>query len=43
MKDYLLKLPVDLHTKLKVTAALKGLTMMEFIIKAIEKAIKEEG
>jgi predicted HicB family RNase H-like nuclease len=40
-KDYLLKMPIDLHKKLKSTAALKGVSMMEFIINAIEKALKE--
>lgn len=43
MKDYLLKLPQELHAKLKATAALKGVSMMEFIVEAIKEKIKNEG
>jgi predicted HicB family RNase H-like nuclease len=42
MKDYLLKLPKELHGKLKATAALKGVSMMAFIIQAIEEKIAKE-
>lgn len=43
MKDYLLKLKPELHKKLKSTAALKGLTMMDFIIEAIKEKIEKES
>jgi predicted DNA-binding protein len=43
LKDYLLKLPQELHAKLKATSALKGMTMMDFIIEAIKEKIEKEG
>lgn len=42
MKDYLLKMNKDLHAKLKATAALKGVSMMAFIIEAIQEKIARE-
>jgi predicted DNA-binding protein len=41
VKDYLLKMPQELHKKLKVTAAMNGLTMMDFIIEAIKEKIEK--
>jgi len=35
-------LPILLHTKLKVVAALKGKTMAEIICGAVEKELKDE-
>lgn len=32
----------ELHTKVKVIAVLKGLTMNEYLEKAIEKALKKD-
>jgi predicted HicB family RNase H-like nuclease len=43
MKTYLLQMSKGLHTRLKIAAAFKGISMMDFIISAIEKALKEEG
>jgi len=42
MKDYLLKMPKELHGKLKATAALKGMSMMAFIIEAVQEKIARE-
>lgn len=39
MKDYLLKLPPDLHKQLKITATLHGKTMMAFIVEAIKEKL----
>jgi predicted HicB family RNase H-like nuclease len=43
MKDYLLKLPLELHTKLKIAAALKGVSMMQFIVDAINEKLEQEN
>jgi len=41
-KDYLVKMSKELHAKLKAISALKGITMMNFIIEAIEEKIQRE-
>ncbi len=37
-KNYLLRLPIEIHTKLKILCAEKGISMQKFI----EKLIKEK-
>jgi predicted DNA-binding protein len=43
MKDYLLKMPVELHTKVKTFAFMSGKTMVQFIIEAINEKLEREG
>ena len=43
MKDFMLKIPVDLHQKLKIIAVTKGVTMTSYIIEAIQEKIKKEN
>ena len=43
MKGFLLKLPVELHTKIKVLTATKSVTMSDFIIEAIQEKLKKES
>lgn len=42
MKEYLLKLPKELHTQIKIMSVLQGKTMMEFMIEAIKEKIERE-
>lgn len=43
MKNFLIALPLDLHAKLKATAALKRMTMLQFILDAISEKIDRES
>ena len=40
MKKYLLELPTDLHTKAKTLAAMRGMTLKQLIIDALEQEIE---
>lgn len=42
MKDYLLKMPQELHTRLKVITAIKGITMAQFIVDAVTEKLNRE-
>lgn len=42
MKDYLLKLPAELHKRLKIAAFMQEKTMMAFILEAIEEKIQRQ-
>jgi len=41
MKPFLIKIPLDLHTQIKVLAAERGETMMQLIIKLLRKALEK--
>lgn len=43
MKDYLLKLPQELHSKIKVVSYTQGKTMMQFILEAINEKLEKEN
>lgn len=43
MKDYLLKLPQEIHSRIKVIAALKGTTMAQFILDAVNEKLSKES
>ena len=43
MRDFMLRLPQDLHKKLKIIAATQGVTMTSYIIEAIQEKIKKEN
>jgi predicted DNA-binding protein len=43
MKDYLLKMPVELHSKVKTFAFMSGKTMVQFIIEAINEKLERES
>ena len=43
MKDYLLKLPLELHTRIKVFTATKGITMAQFIVEAVTEKLNKES
>ena len=43
MRDFMLRLPYDLHKKLKIIAVTKGVTMTSYIIEAIQEKIKKEN
>ena len=40
MKDFMLKIPVDLHQKLKVIAAVNNITMTGFILEAVKEKME---
>lgn len=42
MRDFMLKLPFDLHRKLKIIAVTKDTTMTAFIIEAIKEKMQRE-
>ena len=42
MRDFMLKLPFDLHRKLKIIAVTQGTTMTAFIIEAIQEKMQRE-
>ena len=37
------EIPDDLHRKAKAEAALQGVTLREFLIEALQQAVKENG
>lgn len=39
MQDFMLKIPVDLHRKVKVFSAISGITMREFILEAVKEKV----
>lgn len=43
MKDFMLRLPFDLHRKLKIIAVTQEITMTAFIIEAIQEKMKREN
>ena len=43
MRDFMLRLPQDLHKKLKIIAVTHGVTMTSFIIEAIQEKMKREN
>lgn len=43
MRDFMLRLPQDLHKKLKIIAVTQGVTMTSFIIEAIQEKMKREN
>ena len=43
MRDFMLRLPYDLHKKLKIIAVTQGVTMTSFIIEAIQEKMKREN
>ena len=43
MKDFMLKIPFDLHKKLKMFAVTQDTTMTAFIIEAIQEKMKREN
>ena len=42
MRDFMLKLPFELHKKLKIIAVTEDTTMTAFIIEAIEEKMERE-
>ena len=42
MKQYIINLPDDLHRKAKSEAALMGITLKEFIIRALTEYLKKK-
>lgn len=42
-KDYLLRLPEDLHKDLKVASVITGKTMLDFILEAIREKLQNEN
>ena len=40
---YLREFPEDLHRKVKAEAAMKGITMKELVVRALEAYLKEGG
>ena len=43
MRDFMLRLPHDLHKKLKIIAATEGVTMTSYIIEAVREKMKREN
>ncbi|MBT8489491.1 MAG: hypothetical protein KJN62_00420 [Deltaproteobacteria bacterium] len=43
MKLYLLKIPEDLHTRLKAMAAVRETTMRDIMISAIDRVLCEDS
>ena len=43
MRDFMLRLPHDLHKKLKIIAVTQGVTMTSYIIEAIREKMKREN
>ena len=43
MRDFMLRLPHDLHKKLKMIAVTREVTMTSYIIEAIQEKIKREN
>jgi predicted HicB family RNase H-like nuclease len=37
------EVPDDLHRKAKAAAALQGITLKEFVVTALEQAVKQSG
>ena len=40
MQDYMLKIPVELHKKIKVISVVSGITMRDFIVEAIKEKVE---
>ena len=40
MKDFLLKIPVDLHRQIKIFSAISGVTMTKFILDPTKEKIE---
>lgn len=40
MQNFLLKIPVDLHKKIKICSAISGVTMTKFILDATKEKIE---
>jgi predicted DNA-binding protein len=43
VKDFLVKMPLELHTKLKMQSVLTGKTMLQFVVEAINEKLEREG
>ena len=43
MKKYLLNLPMELFRKVRVEAAKKNMSMRNYIVLALDKAVKEDN
>ena len=39
MQDFMLKIPVSLHKRVKILSAISGVTMREFILEAVKEKV----
>lgn len=39
MQNFMLKIPVDLHRKIKIFSAISGTTMTDFILEAVKEKV----